>query len=114
MNVRARDRRDDPYMLTFTGGLIVALAPTGFRIATRHGIEEDIYTETSGFHLNVAIGDRVQVYGRPTADGRGFTSSSLYVCLPSGELRHVRDELRFSKNSNSPTPPNGSRRDDPR
>jgi len=97
-------------MLTVTGGLIVALQPTGFRIATRDGIEEDVFTETPGFELNVAIGDRVRVYGQPMPDGRGFSSSSLYLCLPSGELRHVPDEPRFAKNANSGPPPDVGRR----
>jgi hypothetical protein len=100
-------------MLTVTGGLIVALQPTGFRIATRHGVEEDIITETPGSQLDVAIGDRVRVYGQPTDDGRGFVSSSLYVCLPSGELRHVPDEPRFPSTS-KPSPPNDRRRGEPR
>jgi hypothetical protein len=90
-------------MLTVTGGLIVALQPTGFRIATRNGVEEDIITGSPGSQLNVAIGDRVRVYGRPTDDGRGFASSSLYVCLPNGELRHVPDEPR-SSSSSKPSP----------
>jgi hypothetical protein len=100
-------------MLTVTGGLIVALQPTGFRIATRHGVEEDIITETPGFQLDVAMGDRVRVYGQPTSDGRGFASSSLYLCLPSGELRHVPDEPRFPPSS-KPLTPNDRRRSDPR
>ena len=100
-------------MLTVTGGLIVALQPTGLRIATRHGVEEDIITDTPGFQLDVAIGDRVRVYGQPTDDGRGFASSSLYVCLPSGELRHVPDEPRFPS-SPKPSPPNDRRRGEPR
>ncbi|MDQ6827945.1 MAG: hypothetical protein M3081_03670 [Gemmatimonadota bacterium] len=77
--------------MQFTKGIVIALTPSGFRIANTWGSEQDIQTMTAGDRLALAVGDRVTVYGGVAANG-AFATSSISVTLPSGEEIEVRDE----------------------
>lgn len=79
----------------FTEGIVIAIIPRGFRIATTWGSEQDVHTMTSGRELDLAVGDRVVVHGGPTPDG-AFATSSISLTLATGETVEVPDQPKSS------------------